>query len=509
MLNSQKELINDLIIDLKAEGIWDKLDHFYLAALSGKEEQLIDWKNPTETLTDNGYDVTQVPYKGLAPQIGTYYTGIIPSVEMNINSSFYSFKCGIDFNTPNTNYILGADDYYRVAPLIYNNQKYYRAFLFNSFNYNVPLPSGTGYDNTVVINRTASNSSKVFINNQTALSTTTASVSLPTTQIKIGGEIDLRGNSHNNFVQHFACGSGLTDAQGLSLTTLIDNFANTQKALDTDYIEVDGIRTTIYQNAFKCVLGQQCIWNDYQNIYYSTDLGNTISATIALPTEGKYIDSAHIFDNGKIIFSTIENKIYKTTTALTTITEMLPTKNGSPYTIHTPNDSRYPGEYYKGLWMGQNKSYLADGREIKIWGNYCNVFQGASPVLVWYSFGDDIKVAFEFGQNQYVTDNGIAIPITGGTLLGDATQTIKTRHMHSVHQDPNSLNDFYSSMGDYDRTEFYESNIVKHIYDPIGDTFTTSLVVAGSAYSRVKISTLDFISTGELLFASDATSDAA
>ena len=505
--STEKDLINDLIIDLKTEGIWDKLDHFYLATLSGKEEQLIDWKNPTQKLTDNGLDVTQVPYKGLAPQTGTYYTGIIPSAEMDINSSFYSFKCGIDFDMPNPNYILGADANYRVKPIRYNNLKYYDAFIFNSYNVKIPIPSGSGYDNTVVLNRTASNATKAFINNQVAVTSSAPSVSLPTTQIKIGGEIADRGNTHNNFVQHFACGDVLTDAEALSLTTLIDTFANAQKALDTDYTIHNGIKVTVTPHTFIHRIGNECLYFDSQYIYYSTDGGATVASQTANPNN-TILDFAHIFDNGKIIFSDKTNKIYKTTTSFTTVTEMTPTKNGSTYVLHTPANATFPGNYYRYLGV-KRKQYLSDGTEIIVWGNYCNVFQGASPSIVWYSFGDEIKVAYEFGQNPYITDMGTGVPTTGGTLLGDATNTILTRHIHSVDYRPNS-DLFYVTMGDYDRSDapgtFYESHVIELDYDITGDSFTPTQVLTGSAETKVKIGNMEIPDDGFIYYSSDAIS---
>ena len=61
-----------------------------------------------------------------------------------------------------------------------------------------------------------------------------------------------------------------------------------------------------------------------------------------------------------------------------------------------------------------------DGKEMLVWGNYCNVMGGAVPVNIFYSTdnGQTVKIAYAFGQNPYYRDNGARGGSTG-TLLGD------------------------------------------------------------------------------------------
>ena len=42
-----------------------------------------------------------------------------------------------------------------------------------------------------------------------------------------------------------------------------------------------------------------------------------------------------------------------------------------------------------------------NGKEMMVWGNYCNVLGGATPVNIYYSTdsGRTVKIAYAFGQN--------------------------------------------------------------------------------------------------------------
>jgi hypothetical protein len=217
----------------------------------------------------------------------------------------------------------------------------------------------------------------------------------------------------------------------------------------------------------------------------------------------------HIFDNDKIVFATNKNKVYTTTFALSSITEITPTKNGKPYIIHTPAKAFYPGEYFKFLGA-KNKQYLNDGREIFVWGNYGNVWGGANPVVIWYSFGDEIKVAYEYGQNPYYRDNGTFVSGQTGQLLGDPNATIITRHSHGVQQAKDNKNLFFGLQGDYDRIgyeeypkPFFESGFIKLVFNPSTESFTVTQELIGTGNSRAKSSAAQMPGDGYLYYSSD------
>ena len=73
--------------------------------------------------------------------------------------------------------------------------------------------------------------------------------------------------------------------------------------------------------------------------------------------------------------------------------------HGRDYLPHTPQNPDNPGWYFSPL-AGVN-SWDVNGVEMLVWGNYCNVLGGASPVNIYYSTdnGQTVKIAYAFGQN--------------------------------------------------------------------------------------------------------------
>ncbi len=286
----------------------------------------------------------------------------------------------------------------------------------------------------------------------------------------------------------------MSDANSKLFAAIIDNFCDGQRYLGSDWItETSQLGGTM---RFKMSLipfvdrkGDQVFFTDNYKIYYSPDAGQTIAASIAFDwnTYG-WMHMCHIFDNGKIIFGTNKNRIFKTTTAMSSVTEIFASYKGTQITIHTPVSPTEPGEYFK--YIGSKLSqYLPDGREIFVYSPYNQNDRGCAPCYVFYSFGDDLKGVFEFGQNPNWRDNGQPSGSTVGTLLGDPTETILVKHGHGVYQDKNSLLDWYACYGDLDQTSpqvFFECKFMKYTYDPIGDTWTHALVKEAERYTRWK-----------------------
>ena len=509
--DTEKDLINTLIIDLKDGGIWDKLKVFYIGALSGKEEQLLNWKNSSYNLTTIQGDVTQVPYKGITPQNGSYDTGFDTST-LDINGTFISFKTYLDYSIPYSDYYFGSGSVYlRCKPIFVSTTT--RGYAINLFSApaNFALKTGEKLNDTVCLNWDGTNYNAYL---KGALNSSQAPVQalvLPTGTLKLGGVLSLRKQTSPTQIQHLAIGDALTDTEAKLLTNLIDAFVATQEALDVDYIQQTGYKVYQPGRYYADWNGTNCVWFDMKNMYYSNDKGVTITNSASIPTAGTFPQMARIFDDGKIIFAMSDNKIYKTDYTLV-FTEMTPTKNGSTYTLHTPVDANYPGEYFK--WLGiRNAQYLADGTEIFVWSNYGNVWGGANPLIVWYSFGSEIKVAYELGQNHFYTDTGSFVPDVGGTLLGDATEDIYSRHNHAVQQRPDNKNIFYWSGGDYDRPAyegvraFSEAVWLQLDYDQTLDTFTRTKLLEKSVTTKWKCTSLEMPNDGYIYYTSDLIID--
>ena len=513
--DSEKSRIDNVMRLLKKSGVYSRLDHFYLNATSGKEEQLLDWKG-TSDITISSDNVVVNSYRGLAPQTGYFSTNAIIANDKNIkvDNAFVSCKLYSDFEIQQRNYIFGADNdkNFRYRPTVagWTSVKSYESRMFTTYPIYYFLKDSK-YSDTNVMNSLGG----TFTSHRNGILKHTVAMRdninvLPTTEILIGGKIAEGYQSNKNNLQHLAWGSSLTDEQSSLLSLIIDNFCYGQTELDTDYIQAENnVKVYTYDFDIKDAIGENCIYQTWDNIVYSEDLGKSITSLIPFNfAEYGGIEMCHIFDNGKVLFATEKNQVFTTTIELKSFTEITPTKNGKPYPIHTPKSHWYPGTYYKYLGIN-NKQYLEDGREIIVWGNYGNGWNGANPTVNWYSFGDEIKVAYEYGQSPYLTDGGHHYPEIGGNLLGDPNSDILPIHSHGIQQRPDNKNKFFSMHGDFDRVgsvgSFFETMWVEMTYNPTLDSWVVEKVLEGSQTTRVKATAGQMPDDGYVYWCSDLT----
>ena len=140
-------------------------------------------------------------------------------------------------------------------------------------------------------------------------------------------------------------------------------------------------------------------------IFLSKDNSNSWPHSVAFP-DAQNITFSHIFKNGNILFATRE-KIYLSSDNLKSFREIIvKNQDGSDFIPHTPQNPDNPGWYFHTL-SGLD-SWMIEGKEMLVWGNYCNVVGGATPVNIYYSTdnGENVKIAYTFGQNPYFRDNG-------------------------------------------------------------------------------------------------------
>lgn len=183
------------------------------------------------------------------------------------------------------------------------------------------------------------------------------------------------------------------------------------------------------------------------------------------------IINAYIFRNGNIFFTTTDNKIFLTNYNLVEPVEktMYDLDGVTPYTIHTPANADYAGRYF------YTHKYMSDttATDMLVFGNYCNVNLGACPVAIYCTedFGVTFKVIYKFGQNPAYRDNGTSTGSSStGTLLGDASNPIVTRHIHGVEYNEDG-GYFVSFTGDSNKTSPVADEIhwMKHT-PPSGET---------------------------------------
>ncbi len=236
-------------------------------------------------------------------------------------------------------------------------------------------------------------------------------------------------------------------------------------------------------------------------ILLSEDNGHTWPHHAAFPNAGDIVFSC-ILKNGNVLFSALA-KLYLSTDNLKTYREItVKNADGSDYVPHTPQNPERPGWYFHSLTGVM--TWDVRGKEMLVWGNYCNVIGGASPVNIYYSAdqGETVKIAYSFGQNPYFRDNGSGGGSSTGTLLGNPANPVICRHVHCVAYNPVE-NAFYACTGDGDREEGFECNWLRGTYDAAADTWDWKVIISDHLNSRYKCGGINFVD-GKVYWISDS-----
>lgn len=226
-------------------------------------------------------------------------------------------------------------------------------------------------------------------------------------------------------------------------------------------------------------------------VMLSEDCGHTWAHQLAFPA-AQEITFSHIFENGNVLFATAAELFLATEN----LTQCRPVKvlrpDGSEYLPHVPRNAKYPGWYFHPL-NGVN-SWMVAGREMLVWGNYCNVEGGGVPVNIYYSVdnGETVKLAYSFGQNPDFGDNGTPGGGQGGTLLGDAANPVICRHIHCVSFNP-AENAFYACTGDGNKPKGLECHWLRGTYDQATDKWDWKVIVSDRWNSRYKSGGINFV----------------
>ena len=236
-------------------------------------------------------------------------------------------------------------------------------------------------------------------------------------------------------------------------------------------------------------------------ILLSVDNGRTWPHRIAFPN-ARHITFSYILKNGNVVFGT-GSKLWLSIDNLKSY-KLITVKNadGSDYLPHMPENADSPGWYFHPL-CGVN-SWDVSGTEMLVWGNYCNVLGGASPVNIYYSTdsGQSVKIAYAFGQNPHDRDDGSPCGGKTGTLLGNAENAVICRHIHCVayHRAENA---FYACTGDGDKPQGHECHWLRGTYDANNDAWCWKVIVSASSNTRYKSGGINFVD-GQVYWISDA-----
>ena len=226
-------------------------------------------------------------------------------------------------------------------------------------------------------------------------------------------------------------------------------------------------------------------------VLLSEDCGRT------WPHRHEFADAANvtfsvILANGTILFATL-NQLFRSTDDLRTVEPVVvKDRDGADCLPHAPLDPARPGWYFHSL--SGKSCWDVNGREMLVWGNYCNVVGGAAPVNIYYSAdgGRTVKVAYSFGRSPYWQEKDAGGAFRPDSALGDAGNPTLCRHVHTVAYNP-AENAFYSCTGDADRPEGYECHWLRGTYDAAADAWDWRVLLSDRTNSRYKCGGITFV----------------
>lgn len=232
-------------------------------------------------------------------------------------------------------------------------------------------------------------------------------------------------------------------------------------------------------------------------IFLSEDNAHTWAHNAAFP-EAENITFSCLLKNGNILFATRE-KLFLSTDNLKTHREIVvKTRDGKDYLPHKAKNPDQPGWYFHPL--DGIHTWDVDGREMLVWGNYCNVLGGPVPVNIYYSTdgGETVKLAYSFGRNQHFQEKGTE----PAAFLGDPDNPTICRHVHGVVFNPVERA-FYACTGDVNRGHGDECHWLRGTYDAQADRWHWKVLLSVNSNSRYKSGGINFVD-GLLYWAADA-----
>lgn len=315
---------------------------------------------------------------------------------------------------------------------------------------------------------------------------------------------DTAGSRSINKLGVLICGEYLTEAEDLILFNALNLLISSVPSSARTYNTGDVIYKELGFSEKKVV----SVYDDYifavslDKIHMSDDAGATWTSQVLVGAFS--IDFAYIWDTGSVNFA-LKEKMYRSDDLIATFAEITPVlPGGGAYTIHVPTDPAFPGSYYIELYS--NEKMYRGGTEFHVWGNYGNREEGANPTNIYELTNDGVNltVIYQFGQNEYIKDDGTTDGGTTGNLLGDATNPVKTRHVHSCAWDEISST-IYFATGDFERAApFYECMIGKLVYNSGTGLWTPIILIEGNGDSDpVRVNGLNY-KDGYLYFGDDS-----
>jgi hypothetical protein len=228
---TQKNAVNQLVLDLKSANIWTKMKAIYPILGGSASSHKWNLKDPRDL--NAAYRLTFATgwthsSTGMTPNGTSSYADsfLIPLSNLTLNNTHISYYSRTNINTDV--YTIGSFDGTNSLTMYanYSGQNY--SSQYNGANGRL-LTSVTRGDGFFISNRTASNLHNSF-RNSTKLGTSTTSTSigsLPTTKILLAATEPIVAVGSLKECAFASIGDGLTDAEASNLYTAVQNYNTT------------------------------------------------------------------------------------------------------------------------------------------------------------------------------------------------------------------------------------------------------------------------------------------
>jgi hypothetical protein len=227
---TQQSAVNQLVVDLKADGIWSKMKAIYPFVGGTSSTHKFNLKNPLDTdaafrLVFNGgwtHSASGAQPNGTNGFADTY---LIPNTTLSVHNYSFSAYSRTNVSDGNRTVMGGGTGYTPMMAL-----KIFNPTAFEAPNFGASAPSYTETTGLGLFSgvRTAINNAKVYRNGVLKVTNTTSATStnLPIFKIVIGafnqgGAIESYSNKQLAFV---SIGDGLTDTDAANFYTSVNNF---------------------------------------------------------------------------------------------------------------------------------------------------------------------------------------------------------------------------------------------------------------------------------------------
>jgi len=233
-------------------------------------------------------------------------------------------------------------------------------------------------------------------------------------------------------------------------------------------------------------------------IFLSEDNARSWAYSAAFP-EAENITFSCLTKDGNVLFATRERLFLSTDNLKSHQEVVVKDREGRDYHPHKAKNPDQPGWYFHPL--DGVHAWDVDGREMLVWGNYCNVMGGPVPVNIFYSNdgGKTVKLAYSFGRNPAFQEKGTE----PDSFLGDPANPIICRHVHCVSYNP-AERAFYACTGDIDRGDNgHEVHWLRGEYDAKADKWDWRVLKSVNSNSRYKSGGICFVND-QMYWAADA-----